>query len=366
MESYFMRKYTSLGRCLAVVLILLCASLTFAGHLTTQGDQLLYEGEPVKLIGLRCSNALISDQTTDDLIGALDLYQSYGLNTVSVFVMGSRFGDVKGYLPDTSMDPVYLGRLERILNATQSRDMMMVVGCLYWSVSKAKEELSEWTQDDANRAIAGTARWLADKDYKNVILDPDNEGMAGREMNWETEPMIQAAHKANPTLLVANNTKMKAPGADLNMHFGPKVQGKPWLNSESTPPGKTSVGAYWGRFSKENHNHDASFYNYSRIGRYTEEMKQSQIKTTRDLIDNHSGILLASTWLQCSSEEGIGGPFVLPGGLSKMGSNEDIQAVWNQHIDQLHPDAGIRWWLEFVKQNYGTASAVDDRISERD
>jgi len=56
------------------------------------------------MIGLRCSNALISDETTWDRINHMEVYKSYGINTVSVYFMGSRFGDVKGYRPDASLD----------------------------------------------------------------------------------------------------------------------------------------------------------------------------------------------------------------------------------------------------------------------
>lgn len=335
----------------AIVLVISLLGLGFgssASVLTIDGNQILQDGEPVKLVGLRCSNALISDQTTEELIDALDLYKSYGLNTVSVFLMGSRFGDVKGYHPDGSMDPVYLARLERILEATESRNMIMIVGCLYWSVSRAKEDLIHWKQEDANMAIAATARWLGKKGYRHVILDPDNEGMAGREMKWETEPMVKTAQAANPKLLVANNTHKDSPSADLNMHFGPRDPAKPYLDSESTPK-KAPVSNYWGKYSKEAYMADNAYHNYSRIGRYTEEMKQNQYELTRDLIENFNGILFASTWLQCGARQGVNGPFADPGGRSEMGSSDNLTDSWNKNIDELHPDAGVLWWLEFVK-----------------
>ena len=62
------------------------------------------------------------------------------------------------------MDPVYRNRLERILRATEKRQMMMIVGCLYRSTSKAKEDLSDWTQRDADQAIANTARCLGENE----------------------------------------------------------------------------------------------------------------------------------------------------------------------------------------------------------
>ncbi len=91
-------------------LLLLVPRSAHAGstHLAVSGSQILLNGRPVKIIGLRCSNALISDATTDDLIAALGRYRSYGVNTVSVFLMGSRFGDVKGYLPNSSLNRMAL------------------------------------------------------------------------------------------------------------------------------------------------------------------------------------------------------------------------------------------------------------------
>lgn len=325
-------------------------------RLAVSGDQILLNDQAVKILGMRCSNALVSDATTDDLIAALDLYRSYGVNTISVFLMGSRFGDVKGYLPDGSLNPVYRDRLERILRATDERGMMTIVGCLYWSTSKAKEDLSAWTQDDANKAVGKTARWLADRDFAHVILDPDNEGMAVKAESWQAESLIRAAKAANPELLVANNTKQNPPNEDLNMHFGKPEKGKPWLDSEATPG--TTPGNYWGRYSKQTHHANRKFYNYSRIGRYTAEMKEDHLKKTRHELDRFNGYVFASTWLQCGPAEGVNGPFTKPGGRSNLGSGDDERAAWNTDIDTVHPEAGILWWLEFVRDTYGPEAAA--------
>jgi hypothetical protein len=315
-------------------------------------DNILLNGHPVKIIGLRTSNALVSDAATDALIGALDQYARFGVNSVSVFLMGSRFGDVKGYRPDATIDPTYSDRMSRIIQAADQRGMIVIVGCLYWSTSKAKEELNDWTQEDANAAIANTARWLKQHDYRNVILDPDNEGMAVRAMKWDAARLIEAAHSADPAIVVANNTKQTPSNADLNMHFGTNDPNKPWLESEGTPG--NAPGGYWGSFSKQTHQKtNGQFYNYSRIGRYTKEMQANQLEKTQEQIDTEDGHVLASTWLQCAPAEAVDGPFVRPGGQSELGSGENDEAAWNQDIDTLHPDAGIRWWLEFIQQQYG-------------
>lgn len=330
------------------VLALAAAKAWGDTQISIEGDRILLREAPVTVIGLRCSNALISDATTDDLIAALDLYQSYGVNTISVYVMGSRFGDVKGYLPDGSLNPIHAERLERVLRATDKREMITLVGCLYWSTSRAKEDLTSWKEGDAARAVANTAAWLRDRDFRHVILDPDNEGMAARDLKWNIEALIGAAKEAWPDLPVANNTPQDPPNEDLNIHFGRREAGKPWFDSEATPDG--APGGYWGSFSKRTHQADSAYYNYSRIGRYTEEMKADQLKQTRDEITRYNGYVLASTWLQCGPAEGVEGPFTNPGGHSRLGSQADENSAWNTDIDTLHPDAGILWWLTFVKE----------------
>jgi len=56
--------------------------------------------------------------------------------------------------------------------------------------------------------------------------------------------------------------------------------------------------------------------------------------------------MLASTWLQCAPAERLNGPFLTPGGRSNI-------ADVNAGIDNLHPDSGILWWLEYIKGRYG-------------
>jgi len=315
-------------------------------------DAKLYlDSQELKVIGLRCSNALISDRTTRELIEMLDTYKSYGINMVSVYFMGSRFGDVKGYRPDATLDPEYARRMGKIIESADKRGMVVLVGCLYWSTSKAKEELGQWTQTEANLAVANTVNWLVKHDYRNTFVDPDNEGMAVKMNGWRIESMIAAAHEIDPSIMVANNTRQKAGNSDLNIHFGPREKEKPWLDTEATP--KEAPGRYWGDFSKTTHKADSTYYNYSRIGRYTEDMKSEQLEATDNEIQQFNGYVLASTWLQCGSAENIKGPFCRPGGSSCLGSGSNNKEQWNTNIDAIHPDAGILWWLEHVKNTYG-------------
>jgi len=274
--------------------------------------------------GLRCSNALVSDESAAELIANLDTFASFGINTVSVFFMGSRFGDVKGYNRDGSLNPVYTARMGRIIEAADERGMVVLVGCLYWGNSKAKWE--QWTQTDANAAVANTVRWLREHNYRNVFVDVDNEGMAKRAKGFDNRLMVIAGKKVDPTCVIATNFKgPPPPEADLGIHFSTRVPGKPYIESEGTPT--NAPGGYWGSYSKKK-----DYYNYINIGLYNEEMKARQKAITAEHLDNGRGYMCASTWLQCPPPSG---PNNCPGGN---GSKQS---------------PGIRWWLEFIRDKYG-------------
>jgi len=291
---------------------------------TVRGDKTYLNGQKILVKGLRCSNALVSDESADELIANLDTFASFGVNTVSVFFMGSRFGDVKGYNSDGSLNPVYAARMGRIIEAADERGMVVLVGCLYWGNSEAKWE--QWTQTEAEAAVANTVRWLKEHDYRNVFVDVDNEGMAKRAKGFDNRLMVIAGKKVDPASVIATNFKgPPPPEADLGIHFSTKVPDKPYVESEGTPT--NAPGGYWGKYSKR-----PDYYNYINIGIYNEQMKVNQKTITVDHLDNGRGYMCASTWLQCPPPSG---PNNCPGG------------------DGSKQSPGIRWWLEFIREKYG-------------
>ncbi len=322
-----------------------CASLATAGtyDVTVSGDRMLLNNTPTKIIGLRCSNALVSDASKDQLINNLPVFKSYGINTVSVFVMGSRFGDVKGYNPDSSLNTTYSARLGEIIEAADAEGMIVLVGCLYWGTSAANDALGAWTQAHANQAVANTVQWLKNNNYHNVFVDPDNEGMANAKKGWNISQMIAAGHAVDNSYVIGYNDEAAPPAnADVLLHFSPKDGTRPWIESEGSAD-NSGPQYYWGTYSKQ-----SSFDNYVRIGRYTDAMKTHHYNRANSFIDGESGYMFASTWLQCGPNEGIGGPFMVPGGYANNESN------WNQDpITEVLPDAGIVWWLEHIQSRYG-------------
>jgi len=290
-------------------------------------------GKPFLVKGLRCSNGLFSDCVTNDLVRQLDTYAAHGLNTISIFLMGNRFGDVIGYNQDATLNPVYADRLAKVIEAADKLGMVVLVGCLYWGESKAKYD--NWTQAEAKKAVYNTAKWLKDKGYTNVFIDVDNEGMAQVEKGFDNRALVLAAKKANPDCPVATNYIGAPPEeADLCVHFSDKAKGKPYIESEGVA--ENAPGGYWVKYSRVEDQMNlykrADYYNYDNIGLYNCAMKTDQINRTRQHLEKGWGYMLASTWLQAVP------PFGPNHNLGGYGSKDD---------------PGIRWWAEFIRDTYG-------------
>jgi len=283
-----------------------------------QGNKTLLNGSDFQAIGLRCSNALISDEATNQLIAQLDTYQSYGLNTISVFFMGSRYSNVNGYNLDGSLNPTYSQRMGRIVKACDQRNMVVLVGILYWGAQMSGLEnafYGSWGQPQVNLAMENTVMWLNQNNYKNVFIDPDNEGMAERGAGFDIAEMICAGKQVDPNMPIAYNSKSYPPPcADLPIHFGRKTANMPYIQSEGTP------AQYWGEYSKER-----GLQEYINVGIYTSNKKQQQLEDTKAHLDRGDGYLFASTWLQNVP------PYFAAGG------------------DGSACNPGMRWWLEFVQ-----------------
>ena len=291
-------------------------SSSFAQRFSVKENKTFLDNKEFQVIGLRCSNALISDEIANGLIDQLDTYQNYGINTISVFFMGSRFGDIKGYNEDGTLNNTYSDRMARIIEACSKRNMVVLVGCLYWGNSKGKWE--NWTQKEANSAVANTVKWLSDNKYYNVIVDPDNEGMANRAKGFDISKMIAAGKKEDPAIIIGYNNHGYPPkNADVALHFAKPSPFLPYIESEGT------MTDYWGAYSKEN-----DVYHYINVGIYTPGKKQEQIETTDRLLQDGHGYIFASTWLQNVPVN------VKPGG------------------NGTHCDPGISWWLDHIKKNY--------------
>ena len=285
------------------------------------GSKTLLNGKEFQVIGLRSSNALLSDQTVDDLVSHLDEYKSYGINAISVFFMGSRYSYINGYNLDGTIKEEYKARMAKIIEACDQRSMVVLVGVLYWGAQQrnfANAYYKDWKQTEVNSAIVSTIKWLKENNYRNVFVDPDNEGMAERGAGFNIDEMICRGKEAGRDICIAYNGKgYPPPCADLAIHFCNVTQDMPYIQSEGTP------SQYWGDYSKE-----SGLEHYINVGIYTEGKKKEQLEDTRKLLDAGHGYMFASTWLQ------------------------NVPPNYNVGGDGSSCDPGMKWWLDFIKMNY--------------
>jgi hypothetical protein len=301
-----------------MVLILCFGSISGQHVFSVEGDKTLLNGEVFQAIGFRCSNALLSEGTTKQLISQLDTFKSYGLNTISVFLMGSRYSNINGFNLDGTLNDVYSERLGRIITACDQRGMVVLLGLLYWGSQMSAEQnayYQSWTQKEVNLTMRNTVQWLKKNRFRNVLIDPDNEGMAQRGAGFDIAEMICVGKKEHPEVVIAYNGRgYPPPCADLPVHFGERVASMPYIESEGTP------SQYWGEYSKER-----GLSEYINVGVYTEGKKAEQLAKTKAILERGDGYLFASTWLQ------------------------NVPPNYNSGGEGSACDPGIKWWLDFVK-----------------
>ena len=280
-----------------------------------------YEGADFLVVGLRMSNALISDEKTNELIENMDEFGAYGVNTFSVFFQGSRFGNIKGYNEDASLNDIYSERMGRIIEAAAARGMVVLVGCLYYSNrGQNKAQWDCWTQTEAEKAVANTVAWLAGRGYRNVFVDVDNEHMTG----LDEAALVAAARSAGRQYVIGASGKDIPDNASLSLHLGPEdIPGKYYIESEGT------MADYWGSHSNPA---ELKLNTYTNIGVYTDQQKARQKAITARMLREGKGYIAASTWFQCPPPDG---PNHRPGGMGTAG------------------DPGMRWWLEYVRTLLG-------------
>lgn len=99
---------------------------------TTDGNRLCLDGEPVDLWGIRTSSATKSDEQCEHLIDQLDEYAAHGVNAVTVFYQGCSGTSYDPFAPDGSgLDAAHRHRMERIVEACVERELLVIAGIFY-------------------------------------------------------------------------------------------------------------------------------------------------------------------------------------------------------------------------------------------
>jgi hypothetical protein len=200
--------------------------------------------------------------------------------------------------------------------------MVVLVGILYWGAQQhnlANANYQDWEQEQANSAIINTITWLKNHNFRNIFVDPDNEGMAERGAGFDIDEMICRGKEVDSSIEIAYNGRGYAPPcSDIAIHFCNITKGMPYIQSEGTP------SQYLGDYSKE-----SGLEHYINVGIYTEGKKNEQLEQTRKLLDAGHGYMFASTWLQ------------------------NVPPNYQTGGDGTPCNPGMLWWLEFIKERYG-------------
>jgi hypothetical protein len=118
------------------------------------------------------------DRNTREFVAALPEWRRHGVLAFTVNLQG---GSPEGYSQaqpwhnsaieaDGSLRPDYLRRLASILDRADELGMVAIVGIFYFGQDQR-------VRDEAavKRAVVNTADWLLDRDYRNVLVEVDNE-----------------------------------------------------------------------------------------------------------------------------------------------------------------------------------------------
>jgi hypothetical protein len=201
-------------------------SLT-AATLSVSGNRFLLDGTPFDMWGVRTASATQTEELTRQLIANLDEYRKYGVNTVSVYYMGSRAGFRDPFSADgASIDPAHQKRMSRIIEECDRRAMVVVVGIFYQRSNPPR--LRDW--ESAKQAVRTVARSL--RPFRNIIINIANEQNSNNYKNlpWsrvmnpnDTLELCRIVKQADPQRLVGaggydhvnNDTIGKDPGVDV-------------------------------------------------------------------------------------------------------------------------------------------------------
>jgi len=118
------------------------------------------------------------ERNTREFIEAMPSWRAHGLLSFTINLQG---GSPEGYSKeqpwhnsaieaDGSLRPDYLGRLARILDRADELGMVPIVGIFYFGQDQRVKD-----EQAVRRAVVNAARWLLERDYRNVLLEINNE-----------------------------------------------------------------------------------------------------------------------------------------------------------------------------------------------
>ena len=148
-------------------------------NLEIDRNQFNYDNKPFKMWGIRVASASQNEENTKLLLSSLDNYKENGINTISVFFQGSSGGFSDPFSEDgKTIDQEHLDRMIRIIEACQSRDMVVIAGIFY---QRTMGNLNGSRRIADRDAVVNAVRLVTEKlkPFRNVIINIANEQNSG-------------------------------------------------------------------------------------------------------------------------------------------------------------------------------------------
>src|SRR3989442_1506636 len=118
------------------------------------------------------------ERNTREFLAAMPEWRKHGLLAFTINLQG---GSPEGYSkgqpwentaidPEGNLRPAYMNRLARIIDRADELGMIAIVGYFYFGQDqRVKDEAS------VKRAVSQATTWLLDRDYRNVLVEVNNE-----------------------------------------------------------------------------------------------------------------------------------------------------------------------------------------------
>ncbi len=119
-----------------------------------------------------------AERNVSEFISAMPSWLAHGVLAFTINLQGgSPYGYSKAQPwinsainPDGSLHPDYMTRLERIMDRADELGMVVILGIFYFGQEKVLDN-----EDAIKRAVDHVVEWLFEKDYRNVLIEINNE-----------------------------------------------------------------------------------------------------------------------------------------------------------------------------------------------
>lgn len=119
-----------------------------------------------------------AERNVREFLAAMPTWRKHGLLAFTINLQG---GSPEGYskkqpwhtsgiAPDGSLVPAFMKRLERILNRADQLGMVAIVGYFYFGQDQVVKD-----ETAVRRAVVDATNWLLDRDYRNILVEVNNE-----------------------------------------------------------------------------------------------------------------------------------------------------------------------------------------------